>query len=174
MSENIRKERVKFGGNPVSLRGKEIKVGDDAPNFNAVKQDLSQFDFYNDSNGKIKIISVVPSIDTGVCSLQTSKFNDEATKLSDDIEIITISVDLPFAQKRYCGAEGIENIQVVSDHKDLDFGEKYGFVIDEFRLLSRGIVIVDGNNKVKYVQYVDEVTEHPDYDTALEEAKKLV
>ncbi|MDK2934579.1 MAG: thioredoxin-dependent peroxiredoxin [Clostridiales bacterium] len=174
MTVEIRKNAITLHNNPLSLRGKEIKVGDKAPNFKAVKQDLSEFDFYNDTKGKIKIISAVPSIDTEVCALQTKRFNQEATALSDDIEIITISVDLPFAQNRFCGAEGIQNIQVISDHKDLDFGEKYGFVIDELRLLSRGIVIVDKDNNVKYVEYVKEVSNHPDYDKALEEVKKLL
>lgn len=170
----MRKDAIKFGGNPVTLRGKEVTVGDKAENFTAVKQDLSQFDFYKDTEGKIKVISIAPSIDTEVCSLQTIKFNEEASELAKDVEIITITVDLPFAQKRFCGAKGIENIQVVSDHKNLDFGEKYGFVIDEFRLLARGIIVVDRDNRVKYVEYVSEVTNHPDYDKALEEVKKLI
>lgn len=168
------KRHVNFGGNPVTLLGSEIKKGDKAENFIAIKQDLSIFDFYNETKGKIKVISVVPSIDTGVCSLQTQRFNEESTRLSDEVFIVTISVDLPFAQKRFCGAEGINNIEVVSDHKDLDFGKKYGFTIEEFRLLSRGIVIVNKNNEVEYVEYLDEVTNHPDYDKALEEVKKLL
>ena len=165
---------VKFAGNPVTLRGNEIKAGAKAENFKAVKQDLSEFDFYRDTEGKVKIISIAPSIDTRVCSIQTSYFNEEATKLSDDVEIVTITVDLPFAQKRFCGAEGIENIQVVSDHKDLDFGEKYGFIIHEFRLLSRGLVVVDKENIIKYVEYVEEVGNEPDYEKALVEVRKLI
>ncbi|WHH57117.1 thiol peroxidase [Petroclostridium sp. X23] len=174
MSSELRANAVTLHGNPFTLRGKEIKVGDKAPDFKAVKQDLSQFGFYSDTNGKIRVISAVPSIDTGVCALQTKRFNQEAENLSDDVEIVTISVDLPFAQGRFCGAEGIKNIQVVSDHKDLDFGEKYGFAIDELRLLARGIVLVDKDNIVKYVEYVSEVSEHPDYDKVLEELKKLL
>ncbi|MBS4539242.1 thiol peroxidase [Clostridium sp. D2Q-11] len=166
--------RVNFGGKPVTLMGKEIKKGDIAENFKAIKQDLSEFDFYNETEGKIKVISVVPSIDTGVCSLQTQRFNEESTRLSDEVFIVTISVDLPFAQKRFCGAEGIDNIEVVSDHKDLDFGNKYGFTIEEFRLLSRGIVVINQDNEVEYIEYLDEVTNHPNYDKALEEVKKLV
>lgn len=168
------KRNANFGGNPVTLLGDQIKKGDKAKNFTAIKQDLSQFDFYKETEGKIKVISVVPSIDTGVCSLQTQRFNEESTKLSDDVFIVTISVDLPFAQKRFCGAEGINNIEVVSDHKDLHFGTKYGFTIEEFRLLSRGIVVINKDNTVEYVEYLDEVTNHPDYDKALEEVKKLV
>ncbi|MCT4563234.1 MAG: thiol peroxidase [Maledivibacter sp.] len=170
----MRKEAIKFAGNPITLRGNEVKAGDKAENFKAVKQDMSSFDFYNDTKDKIKIISVAPSIDTSVCSLQTMTFNEEASKLESDVEIITITVDLPFAQKRFCGAKGINNIQVVSDHKDLDFGEKYGFVMDELRLLARGIVVVDRDNTVKYVEYVEEVTNEPNYDKALEETKKLL
>lgn len=165
---------IKFGGNPVTITGKEIKIGDKAPNFNAVNNDLSVFDFHKETEGKIKIISAVPSVDTKVCSLQTIRFNDEASKLSDDVVIVTVSVDLPFAQERFCGAEGIKNIHVVSDYKDLDFGQKYGFIIDEFRLLTRGVVIVDKDNIVKYVEFVKEVTNYPDFDRALKEVKKLL
>lgn len=169
-----RKEIVTMGGNPVTIAGSEIKVGMEAPNFKAVGQDLSEYDFYESTKGKIKIISVAPSIDTGVCSLQTIRFNEEASELKEDVDIVTITVDLPFAQKRYCGAEGIENIAVVSDHKLLDFGEKYGFIIEEFRLLTRGVVVVDRDNKVKFVEYVSEVTNHPDYDSALECIRALI
>ncbi|NBI05823.1 thiol peroxidase [Senegalia massiliensis] len=167
-------KNITFGGKPVTLKGTQVKIGDKAENFKALKQDLSEFDFYNETEGKIKVISVVPSIDTGVCSLQTQRFNEESTKLSDDVFIVTISVDLPFAQKRFCGAEGIENIKVVSDHKDLDFGDKYGFTIEEFRLLSRGVLVINKDNKIEYVEYLDEVTNHPNYDKALEEIKKLI
>ncbi|WP_130806454.1 thiol peroxidase [Senegalia massiliensis] len=167
-------KNITFGGKPVTLKGTQVKVGDQAENFKALKQDLSEFDFYNETEGKIKVISVVPSIDTGVCSLQTQRFNEESTKLSDDVFIVTISVDLPFAQKRFCGAEGIGNIEVVSDHKDLNFGDKYGFTIEEFRLLSRGVLVINKDNKIEYVEYLDEVTNHPDYDKALEEIKKLI
>ena len=165
---------VKFKNNPVTLRGEEVKVGDKAKNFKALNLDLSEFDFYRDTEGKIKVISAAPSIDTPVCSIQTSFFNEEASKLGDDVVIVTVTVDLPFAQKRFCGAKGIENIEVVSDHKDLDFGDNYGFTIDELRLLTRGVIVVDRDNTVKYVEYVEEVTNEPDYDKALEEVKKLV
>lgn len=170
----MRKEAITFGGNPMTLRGEAIQAGQKAPNFTAIQQDLKVYDFYEGTKGKVKVISVAPSIDTGVCSLQTIRFNEEAGKLKDDVQIVTVTVDLPFAQKRYCAAEGIENIDVVSDHKDLDFGDKYGFTIDELRLLSRGIVVVDQNNEVKYAEYVSEVTEHPDYDKALEVIQSLI
>ncbi len=173
MSTEKRKNQVTMGGNPVTLIGEEIRVGDDAQNFEAIKQDLSVFDFYNDTKGKIKLISVVPSIDTGVCELQTKRFNQEAAALSRDVEIITISTDLPFAHKRFCAAQGIEQIQLVSDHKTLDFGTKYGFSVEEFRLLARGIVIIDAQNKVQYVEYVKEITNHPDYEKALLKVETL-
>lgn len=165
---------VKLGGNPFTLVGNEVNIGDLAPNFNALTQDLSNFDFYKETKNKVRIISVVPSLDTGVCALQTTRFNQEATNLSEDVFIVTISVDLPFAQKRFCSAEGIQNIAVVSDHRELDFGKKYGFVMSELRLLARGIVIVDKNDIVKYIEVVPEVTEHPNYERALEEVKRLI
>lgn len=164
---------VNMHGSPLSLRGKHTVVNDRAVNFSALKQDLSEFDYYKETENKVKVISVVPSVDTSVCALQTQRFNQEATGLSESVVIITISVDLPFALKRFCAAEGIQNIHVVSDHKTLDFGEKYGFVIDELRLLSRGIVVIDKENIVKYIEYVSEVSNHPDYARALEEVKKL-
>lgn len=169
-----RKNLVTFGGNPVTLIGEEVKVGDKAKDFKAIKQDLSTFDFYKETEGKVVIISAVPSLDTGVCELQTTRFNEEASELSSDVYIITISVDLPFAQKRFCGAKGINNISVVSDHKDLEFGEKYGFVLKEFRLLERGIVVIDKDKNIKHVEYVKEITNHPNYDKVLEVVKELI
>ncbi len=170
----MRNDVVKMGGNAVTLRGQAIAAGMKAPDFKAVTQDLGNFQLYQDTAGKIKVISVAPSIDTGICSLQTIRFNQEAAELKEHVDIVTITVDLPFAQKRYCAAEGIENIHVVSDHKDLDFGEQYGFVIDELRLLARGIVVVDRENQVRYVEYVPEVSTHPDYDQALEVIRSLI
>lgn len=157
---------------PLTLVGKEIKVGDKAPDFTVAKNDLSPYTL-SDAGDKVKIISVVPSLDTGVCELQTIRFNDEASKL-DDVVILTISVDLPFAQDRFCNAHNIDKVITLSDYKDLSFGEAYGFVVEELRLLSRGIVVLDKDNTVKYVEYVKELTNHPDYDKALEAAKELV
>ncbi len=165
---------ITFAGNPITITGNQTLVGKEAPNFVATNQDLSPYDFYEATKGKVKIISVAPSIDTGVCSLQTQRFNEEANELKDDVQIVTLTVDLPFAQSRYCGAEGIDNIDVVSDYNKLDFGQKYGFVIDEFRLLTRGVVVVDKENVVRYVEYVPEVTNHPDYDKALEAVRALL
>ena len=162
-------KKITMGGNPVTLLGSEIKVGMDAPDFTVLDSDLTPVSLSNEK-GKTIIISVVPSIDTSVCAAQTRRFNEYASKL-DHVIIYPISVDLPFALGRFCAAEGIENIKVLSDHKDLDFGMKYGFVMKENRLLARGIVIVNPEGKVSYVEYVDEVTTHPDYDKALEAAK---
>ncbi|WP_053955534.1 thiol peroxidase [Inediibacterium massiliense] len=158
--------------NPVTLVGKEIKVGDQAPDFTVLTTDMQPFSL-KDVGDKVKIISVVPSLDTGVCEFQTIHFNEEAALLGD-VAILTISVDLPFAQKRFCGAKGIDAVITLSDHRDLSFGLNYGFVIEELRLLSRGIVVLDQNNKVTYVEYVKEVTNHPDYEKAIEEVKKLI
>ncbi len=163
---------VTMGGNPVTLIGKEIKVGDKAPDFTVLTNDLQPYSL-KDAEDKVKIISIVPSLDTGVCEFQTTHFNQEASNLGD-VVILTISVDLPFAQQRFCGAKGIDKVITLSDHKDLSFGMNYGFVMEELRLLSRGIIILDKDNNVKYVEYVKEVTEHPNYDKAIEEAKKLV
>lgn len=170
----IKKDFITKNGVPLALIGDKSTIGKEAPNFMAVRQDLSAFDFYKDTNNGLKIISVVPSLDTGVCELQTKRFNEEAAALSGKVEIITISVDLPFAQKRFCGAEGISNIQVVSDHRLLDFGMKYGFVIEELRLLTRGIIVVDSNNIIRYVEYVKELSTHPDYEKAIAAVKLLL
>ncbi|MDO4719672.1 MAG: thiol peroxidase [Peptostreptococcaceae bacterium] len=168
-----RKGIITMQGNPLTLAGKEIKVGDAAPDFTVLAQDLTPVKF-SDERGKVRIISIVPSLDTGICDLQTTSFNERAAGLGEDISIWTVSVDLPFAQARFCTGKGIDKVKVVSDHKDLDFGKAYGFVIDELRLLARGIVVVDQNDKVAYVEYVKEVASHPDYDRAIEAAKKLV
>lgn len=167
-----RKDLVTMGGNPVTLMGKEIKVGDKAPDFTALKNDLSPYSLKDAGEG-VKIISVVPSLDTGVCELQTINFNETATELGN-VTILTLSVDLPFAQGRFCSANSIDKVVTLSDHKDLSFGMNYGFVIEELRLLSRGIVVLDKDNTVKYVEYVKEATDHPNYDKAIEEVKKLI
>ena len=167
-----RKDLVTMGGNPVTLIGKEVRVGDKAPDFTALKNDMSPYSLKDAGNG-VKVISVVPSLDTGICELQTINFNETATELGN-VTILTISVDLPFAQGRFCSANSIDKVVTLSDHKDLSFGMNYGFVIEELRLLSRGIVILDKDNMVKYVEYVKEVTDHPNYDKAIEEVKKLI
>lgn len=167
-----RTDVVTMGGNPVTLVGTEVRVGDKAPDFTALKADLSPYSL-SDVEDKVKIISVVPSLDTGVCELQTIRFNEEATNL-EGVAILTVSMDLPFAQKRFCSANDIDKVITLSDHRDLDFGTKYGFEIEELRLLARGIVVLDEDNIVRYVQYVPEATDHPDYDKALEAARELI
>ena len=160
---------VTFINNPVTLVGTEVKVGDKAPDFTVLGNDMKPVSL-SDSKGTVRIISVVPSLDTGVCDQQTRKFNVEASKL-DNINVLTISVDLPFAQKRWCAASGLDNVQTLSDHRDLSFGEAYGVVMKELRLLARSVFVVNSNDEVVYVEYVSEGTNHPNYDAALEAAK---
>ncbi|MBS4026511.1 MAG: thiol peroxidase [Clostridia bacterium] len=166
-----RKDVVTMSGSPMTLLGKEIKIGDAAPDFTAIKSDMKPYSL-KDAGDSVKIISVVTSLDTGLCEMQTIKFNEEASEL-ENVVILTLSVDLPFAQRRFCSANNIDKVITLSDHRDLDFGLKYGFVMEEVRLLSRGIVVLDKNNKVVYVEYVDQVGKHPDYDKALEAVKNI-
>ena len=161
---------ITFKNNPVTLIGHEVKVGEKAPNFSALRNDLS-IATLADYVGKVKIISVIPSIDTGVCDAQTRRFNEEASQLGD-VKILTISVDLPFAQKRWCAAAGIENVEVLSDHRDLSFGEAYGVAISELRLLARAVFVIDSEDKVVYTEYVSEATDHPNYKAAIAAAKE--
>lgn len=163
--------QVTFKGNPVTLPAKQVEVGDTAPDFKVLANDLSEVTLA-DSKGKVRLISVVPSLDTGVCSTQTNKFNSEASSMGDDVEILTVSVDLPFAQKRWSGANEVEAVSILSDHRDLSFGEAYGVTMDEFRLLARSIFVVDAQDKVTYAEYVAEGTDHPDYEKAIEAVKQ--
>ena len=163
--------KVTFAGNPLTLLGNEIKVGDSAPDFNAIGGGLAPVKL-SDFKGKTVIIAVYPSVDTSVCALQNRRFNDEVNNLNE-VVVLSISCDLPFAQSRFCAAEGLENIITISDHKDLDFGEKYGFVIKELRLLTRGTVVIDKAGIVRQIEYVPEVTNEPDYDATLKIVKAL-
>ncbi len=160
---------VTFKEKPVTLAGKQVKAGDQAPDFKVLANDMSEVTLA-DSKGFVRLISAVPSVDTGVCDAQTRRFNEEASKL-DNVKILTVSVDLPFAQKRWCAAAGVENVQTLSDHRDLSFGQAYGVAIEELRLLARAVFVVDSSDKVTYVEYVDEVTNHPNYEAAIEAAK---
>lgn len=164
--------QVTFKNGPVTLIGNEVKVGDQAPDFTVLDNGLSPVTL-KDSEGKIRLFSVVPSLDTGVCDAQTRRFNEAAAELGDNVVIYTVSVDLPFAQKRWCGAAGIDAVQTVSDHRDLSFGEAYGVYIQELRLLARAIFVVDASGKVTYVEYVPEATDHPNYEAAIEAVKAL-
>ncbi|GAB3791950.1 thiol peroxidase [Virgibacillus kimchii] len=159
---------VTFQENPVTLLGTEVNVGDKAPDFSALSTDLKEVSL-SDYKGKVKLISVVPSVDTGVCSLQTQRFNNEAEKI-DNVQVITVSMDLPFAQKRWVEENQVDKLDILSDHKKADFGEKYGVLIEDLRLLARSIFVVDSNDKVTYKEIVSEVSNHPDYDKALEAA----
>jgi thiol peroxidase len=163
--------KITFAGNPFTLLGNEVKVGDHAPDFVGVGAGLVSVKL-SDFAGKTVIIAVYPSIDTKVCAAQNRRFNAEVNQLADTV-VLSISCDLPFAQSRFCAAEGLANIKTISDHKDLDFGEKYGFVIKELRLLSRGTVVIDKSGIVRYVEYVPEVTNEPDYIAALAVVKTL-
>lgn len=164
---------ITFLGNPMTLVGPEVKVGEKAPNFTLLNNDLKPVTLA-DYEGKVKVISVVPSLDTGVCDAQTRWFNQNAANLSKDVAILTVSVDLPFAQKRWCGAAGIDQVETLSDHKDVNFGTNYGFLIEELRLLTRGIVVIGKDDVVRYVEYVPEVTNAVNFDAAVAAAKELI
>ena len=164
---------ITFAGGPLTLVGPEIKVGQQAPDFTVLNNEL-QPKTLADFEGKIKVISVFPSLDTGVCDAQTRWFNQDATKLSDDVVVLTVSMDLPFAQARWCGAAGVENVITLSDHKDASFGQNYGFLIEELRLLARGVVVIDKNDKVTYVEMVPEVTNSVNFDGVIEAVKELI
>ncbi|WML47294.1 thiol peroxidase [Neobacillus sp. PS3-34] len=161
---------VTFKGNAVTLLGNEVKVGDKAPDFSVLANDMSAVTLEN-TKGQVRLITSVPSIDTGVCDAETRRFNEEAQKL-DNVKFLTVSVDLPFAQKRWCAAAGIENVQTLSDHRDLSFGKAYGVAIEELRLLARAVFVVDSSDTVTYVEYVSEATNHPNYEAALEAVKQ--
>src|ERR1700693_649116 len=158
-------------GNPLTLIGPELKAGDKAPDFNLVDNGLKNVTLA-DTGNKVRILSVVPSLDTPVCDAQTKRFNEEAARLPG-VEIYTVSMDLPFAQKRWCGAYGVDKVKMVSDHKSGSFGEKYGTLIKELRIESRAIFVLDKDNTIKHVEYVKEVAEHPNYDAALNAARSL-
>jgi thiol peroxidase len=160
-------------GNPITLVGPELKKGDHAPDFTVNKNLLDSVSL-KDYAGKIKLVSVVPSIDTGVCDAQTRRFNEEASKLGDNVVVLTISNDLPMAQSRWCGAAGVDKVVMLSDHKNVAFGDAYGVHIKELRLLMRSIFIIDQNDTITYVEYLKEMTEHPDYEKALAAVKELV
>jgi len=163
---------TEMGGNPVTLVGPELKVGDKAPDFTVLDNGLEPKSL-KDFKGKIKIISVVPSLDTKVCDMQTRRFNEIAAGFSDEIVVLTISMDLPFAQERWCGAAGVDRVVTLSDHRDASFGENYGLLIKELRLLNRAVLIIDADDVVRYIQVVEENHDLPDYDSALEALKEI-
>lgn len=163
---------ITMKGNPMTLVGNEVKVGDGAPDFVALDNALAPVKL-SSFRGKTVVISSVPSLDTPVCDMETRRFNQEGGKLSSDIVILTISMDLPFAQKRWCGAAGVTRVQTLSDHRDASFGTAYGMLIKELRLLARAIFIVDKNGVIRYIQVVNEVAKEPDYEAVLNTLKKI-
>lgn len=167
-----RKGMVTFLGNPLTLVGNELKIGSQMPDAEVISNDMKPVRL-SEYRGKICIISAVPSLDTPVCDLETRRFNKEAADLGDDINILTISMDLPFAQKRWCGAAGVDKVKVFSDYKNAEFGEKYGVLIKELRLLARTIFVVDREGVVRYIQQVREISHEPDYEAVLSAVKKM-
>ena len=164
-----RKDGTTFKGNPLTLIGAEVKIGQKAPEFSALAGDLSPVTLAN-SKGKTRLIISVPSLDTPVCDAETRRFNEEAAKMSG-VETLVISMDLPFAQGRFCQTAGIKNLKTLSDHRDASFGRAFGTLIKELRLESRAVFIVDSSDKVQYVEYVKEMTSHPNYEAALNALK---
>jgi thiol peroxidase len=158
-------------GNPVALAGAELHLGDLAPDFACVDTSLQPVTLA-DTGHNVRIFSVVPSLDTPVCDAQTRRFNEEAARLSG-VDIYTISVDLPFAQRRYCNAFAVDRVKMLSDHKDTSFGRNYGTLIENLRIESRAIFVLDRDNVIRYVEYVEETGQHPDYEPALRTARAL-
>jgi thiol peroxidase len=163
---------ITMKGNPLTIVGNEVKVGDEAPDCEVLSNDLSPVRL-SSLRGKVCIISSVPSLDTPVCDTETRRFNEEAQKLSSDVALLTISMDLPFAQKRWCGAAGVTRVQTLSDHRVASFGTAYGVLIKELRLLARAVFVVDRNGVVQYVQLVKEITQEPDYEAVLAAVSRL-
>ncbi|MGA1980229.1 MAG: thiol peroxidase [Sedimentisphaerales bacterium] len=163
---------ITMKGKPLTLLGKGLKVGDSAPDFEVVANDMSAVKF-SSYHGKVCIIASVPSLDTSVCDIETRRFNEEAGKLGGDVVVLTISMDLPFAQKRWCGAAGVKNVQTLSDHRDASFGKAYGVLIKELRLLARAVFVVDKNGTIRYIQIVNELASEPNYEAALKAVKGL-
>jgi thiol peroxidase len=168
-----RKNVVTLKGNPVTLVGDEVKVGQKASDFKVLAHDLTERTL-GDFKGKIKLIASVPSLDTPICDLQIKRFNDEASNISKDVVIIFISMDLPFAQKRFCDEFNINKIKTLSDHREADFGTKYGVLIKELRLLARAIFLIDKDDTIRYVEYVRELGTPPNYEAALNAIKNTV
>ena len=165
-----RKGAVTFKGNPVTLIGPQLKAGSAAPEFQALGTDLAPVAL-SSLKGKPVLISVATSLDTSICDLQGKRFNEEAAKLPN-VQILNISMDLPFAQRRWCGAAGVDRIKTLSDHRDASFGTAYGVLIKEMRLLARSVFVVDAGGTLRYAEYVPEVASHPNYDAALAVVKQ--
>ena len=167
-----RMDMITMQGNPLTLTGNAFTMGQPAPDATLLDNDLQPVHLA-DYKGKVVIISSVPSLDTPVCDMQTRRFNNEAVNLGEDVVILTVSMDLPFAQKRWCGAAGVERVITLSDHRDAAFGNAYGLLIKELRLLARSVLVMDRDGVLRYCQLVKEVSEEPDYDAVLEAVKAL-
>jgi thiol peroxidase len=165
---------VTMKGNPLTLIGSEVKVGQKAPDAELVANDLSVVRLSSLCRGKVCILTSVPSLDTPVCDMETRRFNEEAGRMGDAVAVLTASMDLPFAQKRWCGAAGVKNVQTLSDHREAAFGQAYGVLMKGPRLLARAVFILDKLGTIRYVQLVREVTSEPDYDAALNAVRKLM
>jgi len=163
---------ISMKGNPLTLMGKQPQIGEQAPDFELMDNDLSKVTLAS-LRGKICVLISVPSLDTPVCDIETRRFNEEAVNLGSDVSVIAISMDLPFAQKRWCGAAGVENVMTLSDYFDGSYGKSYGILIKELRLLARAIFVVDQEGMIQYTQLVKEVTDEPDYEDVIEAVKKL-
>jgi thiol peroxidase len=166
-----RKGAITMRGNPVTLVGPELKPGQRAPNFTLIGKDMRPVTLDN-FKGKVKIIASVPSLDTPVCDAETRRFNEEASKLPGDVQVLTVSMDLPFAAARWCGAAGVNNVTTLSDWRGAQFGEAYGTLIKELHLDARAVFVIDKNDQLVHVEYVKEVANQPNFDAALEAARK--
>jgi thiol peroxidase len=164
---------ITMKGNPLTLVGQEVKVGDPAPDFTVLANDLSPFTL-SSLKGKVTIICAVPSLDTPTCDIETRWFNEEAAKLGYEVLVLTISMDLPFAQKRWCGAAGVDRVRTYSDHREAAFGLAYGVLIKELRLLARAVFVVDKAGVVRYVQIVPELANEPNYDEVLQAVTRII
>lgn len=162
---------ITFKGNPLTLVGNEVKLGDTAPDFTVLANDLSPVNFSSFA-GKPVVISSVPSLDTPICDMSTRRFNEEAIALGSNVAILTISMDLPFAQARWCGASDVKDVITLSDHRDASFGLSFGLLIKELRLLARAVFVIDKNSKIQYIELVPEIAQEPNYEAALEALKK--
>jgi len=170
---NERKNLVSMKGQSLTLLGNEVEAGQKAPDFEVVANDMSTVRF-SSFHGKICIISSVPSLNTEVCDMQTRRFNEEAVKLGGDVVVLTISMDLPFAQKLWCGTAGVKNVQTLSDHREASFATAFGILIKEMRLIARAVFVVDKDGIIRYIQIVDELANEPDYQSVLDAVRELI
>jgi len=165
-------QAITLHGNPLTLAGDPVRMGHPAPDVTLLDNDLKPVKL-SDFRGKVVIIAAVPSLDTPVCDMETRRFNTEAARLGEDVAILTVSMDLPFAQKRWCGAAGVEQVKTLSDHREAAFGQAFGLLIKELRLLGRAVLVLDREGVIRYYQLVKEVSEEPDYAAALDAVKEL-